>query len=161
LPPPVLPALPPLAEAAPALAPVDPVSAEPGPAAAPEALEPLPLLSLGGRPGVLRRTSELARPVFALPLVPACDFTDDGLCWRTQSLFARPVSFAHSAGISLCIAEFPGIADVPVCEVVVLLEVCAAAVAAIAIDTAAASNSSFHVFIVHSCSLKLATFGSA
>jgi len=124
--PPVAPVPLPEAPAVPALPDVPPPVAEP---------LLLPLLSL---------RIEL---VVAL-LVSDFDRIDAGLWSRTQSLIARPVRLAHSFGVSLCIVEPAGV--VTSAGIVLLFVDCAPAVVAIASEIAAASISSFHVFIVRS-----------
>jgi hypothetical protein len=116
---------------------------------------PVPLLSLRTAPLVPRRASVsalfmpvLLAPPLALLLVPLFERVDDGLWSRTQSLIARPVRLAHSFGVSLCIVEPAGV--VTSAGIVLLFVDCAPAVVAIASEIAAASISSFHVFIVRS-----------
>jgi len=89
------------------------------------------------------------------PLVPDLDRIDDGLWSRTQSLIAVPVRLTHSFGMSLRIVVPGGFAAVD--GAAGLVVDCAFAVAAIAIVIAPMSNPCFHVFIVHSSGLKLAT----
>ena len=89
------------------------------------------------------------------PLVPDFDRIDDGLWSRTQSLIAVPVRLTHSFGMSLRIVVPGGFAAVD--GAAGLVVDCAFAVAAIAIVIAPMSNPCFHVFIVHSSGLKLAT----
>jgi len=89
------------------------------------------------------------------PLVPDFDRIDDGLWSRTQSLIAVPVRLTHSFGMSVRIVVDGGFAAVD--GAAGLVVDCAFAVAAIAIVIAPMSNPCFHVFIVHSSGLKLAT----
>jgi hypothetical protein len=136
--PPPAPALP----VSPAVPP--PVPLLPAPAApAPDGLAP----PAPAEPVVPVDAAPLLVPVDPVPL-PLFERIDDGLWSRTQSLIARPVRLTHSFGMSLRIVEPGGV--VASAGIVLLFVDCAPAVVAIASDIAAASSSSFHVFIVHS-----------
>ena len=137
--------------------PVPPLAAPPVPlpdAPAAPALPEVPLLPALPPPAVLPLLSLRIELVVA-PLVPDFDRIDDGLWSRTQSLIAVPVRLTHSFGMSVRIVVAGGFAAVD--GAAGLVVDCAFAVAAIAIVIAPMSNPCFHVFIVHSSGLKLAT----
>jgi len=138
--------------------PVPPLAAPPVPlpdAPAAPALPEVPLLPALPPPVVPPPLLSLRIELVVAPLVPAFDRIDDGLWSRTQSLIAVPVRLTHSFGMSLRIVVPGGFAAVD--GAAGLVVDCAFAVAAIAIVIAPMSNPCFHVFIVHSSGLKLAT----
>jgi hypothetical protein len=139
-------------------APVPPLAAPPVPlpdAPAAPALPEVPLLPALPPPVVPPRLLSLRIELVVEPLVPDFDRIDDGLWSRTQSLIAVPVRLTHSFGMSLRIVVPGGFAAVD--GAAGLVVDCAFAVTAIAIVIAPMSNPCFHVFIVHSSGLKLAT----
>ena len=119
------------------------------------ALPEVPLLPALPPPVVPPPLLSLRIELVVEPLVPDFDRIDDGLWSRTQSLSAVPVRLTHSFGMSLRIVVPGGFAAVD--GAAGLVVECAFAVAAIAIVIAPTSNPCFHVFIVHSSGLKLAT----
>jgi hypothetical protein len=119
------------------------------------ALPEVPLLPALPPPVVPPPLLSLRIELVVEPLVPDFDRIDDGLWSRTQSLIAVPVRLTHSFGMSLRIVVPGGFAAVD--GAAGLVVDCAFAVAAIAIVIAPMSNPCFHVFIVHSSGLKLAT----
>ena len=136
--------------------PVPPLAAPPVPlpdAPAAPALPEVPLLPALPPPVVPPPLLSLRIELVVEPLVPDFDRIDDGLWSRTQSLIAVPVRLTHSFGMSLRIVVPGGFAAVD--GAAGLVVDCAFAVTAIAI--APMSNPCFHVFIVHSSGLKLAT----
>jgi len=138
--------------------PVPPLAAPPVPlpdAPAAPALPEVPLLPALPPPVVPPRLLSLRIELVVEPLVPDFDRIDDGLWSRTQSLIAVPVRLTHSFGMSLRIVVPGGFAAVD--GAAGLVVDCAFAVTAIAIVIAPMSNPCFHVFIVHSSGLKLAT----
>jgi len=138
--------------------PVPPLAAPPVPlpdAPAAPALPEVPLLPALPPPVVPPPLLSLRIELVVEPLVPDFDRIDDGLWSRTQSLIAVPVRLTHSFGMSLRIVVPGGFAAVD--GAAGLVVDCAFAVAAIAIVIAPMSNPCFHVFIVHSSGLKLAT----
>ena len=138
--------------------PVPPLAAPPVPlpdAPAAPALPEVPLLPALPPPVVPPPLLSLRIELVVEPLVPDFDRIDDGLWSRTQSLIAVPVRLTHSFGMSLRIVVPGGFAAVD--GAAGLVVDCAFAVTAIAIVIAPMSNSCFHVFIVHSSGLKLAT----
>jgi len=139
-------------------APVPPLAAPPVPlpdAPAAPALPEVPLLPALPPPVVPPPLLSLRIELVVEPLVPDFDRIDDGLWSRTQSLIAVPVRLTHSFGMSLRIVVPGGFAAVD--GAAGLVVDCAFAVTAIAIVIAPMSNPCFHVFIVHSSGLKLAT----
>jgi len=139
-------------------APVPPLAAPPVPlpdAPAAPALPEVPLLPALPPPVVPPPLLSLRIELVVEPLVPDFDRIDDGLWSRTQSLIAVPVRLTHSFGMSVRIVVAGGFAAVD--GAAGLVVDCAFAVAAIAIVIAPMSNPCFHVFIVHSSGLKLAT----
>jgi hypothetical protein len=139
-------------------APVPPLAAPPVPlpdAPAAPALPEVPLLPALPPPVVPPPLLSLRIELVVAPLVPDFDRIDDGLWSRTQSLIAVPVRLTHSFGMSLRIVVPGGFAAVD--GAAGLVVDCAFAVTAIAIVIAPMSNPCFHVFIVHSSGLKLAT----
>jgi hypothetical protein len=138
--------------------PVPPLAAPPVPlpdAPAAPALPEVPLLPALPPPVVPPPLLSLRIELVVEPLVPDFDRIDDGLWSRTQSLIAVPVRLTHSFGMSLRIVVPGGFAAVD--GAAGLVVDCAFAVTAIAIVIAPMSNPCFHVFIVHSSGLKLAT----
>jgi len=135
--------------------PVPPLAAPPVPLPDAPALPEVPLLPALPPPVVPPPLLSLRIELVVAPLVPAFDRIDDGLWSRTQSLIAVPVRLTHSFGMSLRIVVPGGFAAVD--GAAGLVVDCAFAVAAIAIVIAPMSNPCFHVFIVHSSGLKLAT----
>jgi len=119
------------------------------------ALPEVPLLPALPPPVVPPPLLSLRIELVVEPLVPDFDRIDDGLWSRTQSLIAVPVRLTHSFGMSLRIVVPGGFAAVD--GAAGLVVDCAFAVTAIAIVIAPMSNPCFHVFIVHSSGLKLAT----
>lgn len=135
--------------------PVPPLAAPPVPLPDAPALPEVPLLPALPPPVVPPPLLSLRIELVVEPLVPDFDRIDDGLWSRTQSLIAVPVRLTHSFGMSLRIVVPGGFAAVD--GAAGLVVDCAFAVAAIAIVIAPMSNPCFHVFIVHSSGLKLAT----
>jgi len=135
--------------------PVPPLAAPPVPLPDAPALPEVPLLPALPPPVVPPPLLSLRIELVVAPLVPDFDRIDDGLWSRTQSLIAVPVRLTHSFGMSLRIVVPGGFAAVD--GAAGLVVDCAFAVAAIAIVIAPMSNPCFHVFIVHSSGLKLAT----
>jgi hypothetical protein len=135
--------------------PVPPLAAPPVPLPDAPALPEVPLLPALPPPVVPPPLLSLRIELVVAPLVPAFDRIDDGLWSRTQSLIAVPVRLTHSFGMSLRIVVPGGFAAVD--GAAGLVVDCAFAVTAIAIVIAPMSNPCFHVFIVHSSGLKLAT----
>jgi hypothetical protein len=136
-------------------APVPPLAAPPVPLPDAPALPEVPLLPALPPPVVPPPLLSLRIELVVEPLVPDFDRIDDGLWSRTQSLIAVPVRLTHSFGMSLRIVVPGGFAAVD--GAAGLVVDCAFAVTAIAIVIAPMSNPCFHVFIVHSSGLKLAT----
>ena len=135
--------------------PVPPLAAPPVPLPDAPALPEVPLLPALPPPVVPPPLLSLRIELVVEPLVPDFDRIDDGLWSRTQSLIAVPVRLTHSFGMSLRIVVPGGFAAVD--GAAGLVVDCAFAVTAIAIVIAPMSNPCFHVFIVHSSGLKLAT----
>jgi len=135
--------------------PVPPLAAPPVPLPDAPALPEVPLLPALPPPVVPPPLLSLRIELVVEPLVPDFDRIDDGLWSRTQSLIAVPVRLTHSFGMSVRIVVPGGF--VAVDGAAGLVVDCAFAVAAIAIVIAPMSNPCFHVFIVHSSGLKLAT----